>query len=827
MRKRYFRPPLRRPSALKYSPRHCLTLRNSIPSLSAKLLSQLPFFTFAESPPTQPVAMATGEDEHVNVEVQVQKITKGLATASLDELQSNDYRHVLDIVDRLRMCGLGSILQLPQLVVCGNQSSGKSSVLEAITEVPFPRKENLCTRFATEIVMRRDPQESIRTKIIPDKSRSEAEQAELTDFNRTISDFSELPDLIDRATDLMGLGSFDDEESDGPTRAFSRDVLSIELAGPERAQLTLVDLPGLILAANKIQSEEDVKLIHELVNDYLTEKRTIMLAVVSAKDDYANQGVIPKCKAVDQEGHRTLGIITKPDWLRPGTNNEKSWLNLAQNKDIYFHLGWHMVKNRPEDDMDASFQARNASEAGFFSTGAYRTLQPDIKGISQLRIRLSQLLYKHLKKELPHLQAELNAKHAQTVQELGELGEKRSTVSEQKRFLMGISTAYQTIVASAVDGHYEHPFFVAIDTTKGFEDANNMRRLRAAVQHYNLQFASQMRQFGHKFRIPATDDAAGTNSPQDLPEPPLHDEYAKASSKQQEMSREDAVDWVKNLLVKTRGRELPGNFNPLLMSQLFWEQSENWEELALAHIDRIDALCSTFVRAAIQAVVTPDIADRMQALKLDEALQTRRQAAVQELDYLIKDKQRAPITYDPSYTATVQGSRGKKTKSKFQALVDQAKVNVWPDGADRSKTYVNPDVLQNGFQELLEPDMDKTSAEDALDSQLAYYKVHPLHSISSLPFPQPTPIVIPSFQKDKVKYFIAAVTEQVIERHLLHDLAEQTLSPMLINDMADGEVAHVAAEAEEVTHKREFLEDHRAILEEGRAEFRRALGRYG
>lgn len=72
-----------------------------------------------------------------------------LATASLDKLQSKDYREVLGVVDRLRVSGLGSILQLPQIVVCGDQSSGKSSVLEAITEVPFPRKENLCIRFAT------------------------------------------------------------------------------------------------------------------------------------------------------------------------------------------------------------------------------------------------------------------------------------------------------------------------------------------------------------------------------------------------------------------------------------------------------------------------------------------------------------------------------------------------------------------------------------------------------------------------------------------------------------------------------------------------------
>jgi hypothetical protein len=74
-----------------------------------------------------------------------------VTTDSLETLQSDEQRKVLDIVGHLRRQGLNSIVELPQLVVCGDQSSGKSSVLEAITEIPFPRNENLCTRFATEV----------------------------------------------------------------------------------------------------------------------------------------------------------------------------------------------------------------------------------------------------------------------------------------------------------------------------------------------------------------------------------------------------------------------------------------------------------------------------------------------------------------------------------------------------------------------------------------------------------------------------------------------------------------------------------------------------
>lgn len=58
----------------------------------------------------------------------------------------------LDVVDAIRDHDLNRQLSLPQLVVCGKQSSGKSSVLEAITRVPFPRSDTTCTRFVTEYV---------------------------------------------------------------------------------------------------------------------------------------------------------------------------------------------------------------------------------------------------------------------------------------------------------------------------------------------------------------------------------------------------------------------------------------------------------------------------------------------------------------------------------------------------------------------------------------------------------------------------------------------------------------------------------------------------
>jgi hypothetical protein len=59
-----------------------------------------------------------------------------------------------------------------------------------------------------------------------------------------------------------------------------------------------------------------------------------MLAIIFAKNDYANQIILEMCREFNMKGARTLGIITKPDFLRPNTENESTWLDLARNKDI-------------------------------------------------------------------------------------------------------------------------------------------------------------------------------------------------------------------------------------------------------------------------------------------------------------------------------------------------------------------------------------------------------------------------------------------------------------------------------------------------------------
>jgi hypothetical protein len=137
---------------------------------------------------------------------------------------------------------------------------------------------------------------------------------------------------------------------------------------------SLVDPPGLIHTINKAQTETDKELILNLVKKYIRYPRTIILIVVIAKNDNANQITLDHCRKIDEQGRRTLGIITKPDFLREGTDNELTWIELAQNKDIYLDRGWHMLKNHDDDQMDFSLEQRNAHDHISFSKGRYAEL---------------------------------------------------------------------------------------------------------------------------------------------------------------------------------------------------------------------------------------------------------------------------------------------------------------------------------------------------------------------------------------------------------------------------------------------------------------------
>jgi hypothetical protein len=415
-------------------------------------------------------------------------------------LQSNASLKRLSLISNLRSRGVGDHINLPQLIVSGDQSTGKSSVLEGITGVPFPRHDGLCTRFATEITMEhtrdQEAETEIKATIIPSESRDDKSKDKLRAFVRHLDNLKELPAVIESAGALMGVRGYGTVQA-GP--AFGHDVLRIRFRGNTGLNLTIVDLPGIIQVPNDEQDDNDVDIVHALVDSYVANPRTIILAVVQAGNDISNQPIIQKSKKFDKGGERTIGVITKPDLINEGTQARIA--ALSRNEDTTkLKLGFFMVKNPSPTEInnDIDLEAREKRELTYFASPPWKDAGLDKTriGVGSLRKFLQELLSRHTERELPKVRDEVRTLLKSTEKSILGLGEERPTASHMRMFLSRLAMRYHNLTNAALIGDYnssEYDFFNVSSTES--------RRLRAFVHSVNTDFSNRMRLQGSAVKI--------------------------------------------------------------------------------------------------------------------------------------------------------------------------------------------------------------------------------------------------------------------------------------------------------------------------------------
>lgn len=612
---------------------------------------------------------------------------------SLHLLQSTDQLQLLDEIDKLRSHGISHYVSLPQLIVCGDQSSGKSSVLEAISGISFPTKDNLCTQFATEVILRKATAVTISVAIVPSPNRSEDECSRMMGFRQTLENLGAFHELVDKAKDVMGVT--------GSANAFSNDVLRVEISGPDKPHLTIVDLPGLIHSENKLQSAADVKLVSEMVKRYMDNRRSIILAVISAQNDYANQIVLKLAKGVDRSGRRTLGIITKPDTLQDRPESERAFFNLALNEDVEFRLGWHVLRNRDYRSRGTTTAERDRAETDFFSQGIWKDLPRATVGIATLRDRLSRVLLDQIKAELPSLVEDIRNSLQDCQSKLAKLGVRRVTTDEQRIFLLEIGQAFQSLTEAAVDGTYSDPFFGSPRDLLGCK-----KRLRAGVQNLNLDFAEIMRLFGHNREIVEGGLQERFSSKTDHLAPEV-------------VSRANFIQEIKKLLKHSRGRELPGMFNPLMVGELFREQSNKWDHLAREHLRKMEVLLKSFLEVTLSHLTDENTLEAILREVIDPFIDQISRKAGEKLNEILEPHQKGhPITYNHYFTETIQNARRKFLESDVRNLFD----NHFKD----SRVAVSKDEvrrLASSIASVNIANVDDFASSEILLCMEAYYKV--------------------------------------------------------------------------------------------------------
>ena len=557
-----------------------------------------------------------------------------------------DQQRMLNVIDRVRSASLDQV-KLPQLVVVGDQSAGKSSVLDAISGIPIPKDPKACTRFATEFRLRRG-KEYISVSIIPSKTHTVDDRNRLARLNYRLTDRAQLGDLMKECESAI----FSSNGQRGQHRFASRDILTIEISGPTMPLLTLVDLPGFIHTPYDKQTSEDIEAINEIALDYMSRPRTIILAVVGGNSDSATQVVLKKALDCDIGGTRTLGIVTKPD-LASNIGLEDEFLRLASNNYIKLDLGWHVLRNRTPEETNSSAEIRNQTERDFFAKGKWSTLPSGTTGVESLVAKLSVLLYDHITEYFPQLLEEIKQELERSEEELRALGRPINTSSEMKTELASLFDNSDTLIKSDINGEYNNSdhreFFPLVDSGK--VTSPRYFRVRAVLE--NIEFEKKIRIYGGKINFDGEDtpdkrgDVSGTES----------------EGSMRITMEEYITKTVEPLFRKSRGRQPLEDHNPLLVYRLFRNYSDNWIRIARHHKNKIKNIAIEFLHEVVDFVWPERMRSRLWLILLNEQISICDYHADEELEKLFQDRCRDVPAYDPDFQKRLRDLREKSPSS--------------------------------------------------------------------------------------------------------------------------------------------------------------------
>lgn len=230
-------------------------------------------------------------------------------------------------------------IQLPQIVVVGSQSSGKSSVIEALVGRDFlPRGSGIVTRRPLILQLIYVPKNDT-THRSPDEGTLDTDEWAkfLHTKNKVYTDFTLVRKEIDQETDRMS----------GSNKGICPEPISLKIFSPKVVNLTLVDLPGITKVPVGDQPEDIEIQIRNLIFKYISNPNSIILAVHAANTDFATSEALKLARDVDPDGRRTLAVITKLDLMDAGTDA----IDVLMGRVIPVKLGIIGIVNRSQQDI--------------------------------------------------------------------------------------------------------------------------------------------------------------------------------------------------------------------------------------------------------------------------------------------------------------------------------------------------------------------------------------------------------------------------------------------------------------------------------------------
>ncbi|KAK6776128.1 hypothetical protein RDI58_027129 [Solanum bulbocastanum] len=347
---------------------------------------------------------------------------------------------VIPIVNKLQdifaQLGSQSTIELPQVAVVGSQSSGKSSVLEALVGRDFlPRGSDICTRRPLVLQL-------IQTKRKP--TGTEDEWGEFLHLpGKRFFDFNEIRREIQAET----------EREAGVNKGVSDKQIRLKIFSPNVLDITLVDLPGITKVPVGDQPSDIEARIRTMIMSYIKLPSCLILAVTPANADLANSDALQIAGNADPDGYRTIGVITKLDIMDRGTDAR----NFLLGKVIPLRLGYIGVVNRSQEDirMNRSIKDALIAEEKFFRSRPVYSELADRCGVPQLAKKLNQILVQHIRTVLPGLKSRISAALVSVAKEHASYGEITESKAGMGALLLNILSKYSEAFSSMIEGKNE------------------------------------------------------------------------------------------------------------------------------------------------------------------------------------------------------------------------------------------------------------------------------------------------------------------------------------------------------------------------------------
>ncbi|XP_032893452.1 dynamin-1-like protein isoform X4 [Amblyraja radiata] len=329
------------------------------------------------------------------------------------------------------------IIQLPQIVVVGTQSSGKSSVLESLVGRDLlPRGTGIVTRRPLVLQLVNISPEELR-KASGDDDGIDAEEwgKFLHTKNKIYTEFGEIRQEIENETERVS----------GANKGISDEPIHLRIFSPHVVNLTLVDLPGVTKVPVGDQPRDIELQIKDLILRYIGNPNSIILSVTAANTDMATSESLKIAREADPEGRRTLAVITKLDLMDAGTDA----MDVLMGRVIPVKLGIIGIVNRSQLDINNKKLVADALKDEYaFLQKKYPSLA-NRNGTKYLAKTLNRLLMHHIRDCLPELKTRINVLAAQYQSLLNSYGE---PVEDKSATLLQLITKFAAEYCQTIEG---------------------------------------------------------------------------------------------------------------------------------------------------------------------------------------------------------------------------------------------------------------------------------------------------------------------------------------------------------------------------------------